>query len=890
MLTTTDIRSAFIEYFVQHSHEVIESSSLIPRNDPTLLFTTAGMVQFKDVFTGKDIRANNRAVTSQKCVRAGGKHNDLEQVGYTARHHTFFEMLGNFSFGDYFKDLAIEFSWKFITQEMGINKSKLLVTVYAEDEETIALWKKIANLPEEKIIRISNSDNFWSMGDTGPCGPCTEIFYDHGSHISGGPPGSPDEDGDRFVEIWNLVFMQYEKFSTGDRINLPRPSVDTGMSLERLTAVLQGVSNNYDIDLFQSIIYSAAEIAQVDPLKAYKIPLRIIADHLRASCFLIADGVLPSHEGRGYVLRRIMRRAMRHAHDMMPNDLLMHKLVPTLSSLMGGVFPELNRAEALIQETLKSEEERFRETLGRGLKLLKAETKSFSKGATLSGDVAFKLYDTFGFPLDLTQDILKKSDINVDKAGFNTAMSKQKSRARAAWKGSGEHTTDTLWYELRDKFGLSDFTGYKMLQSEGFIHALIKNKKSVEQLSIGDEGWLLANQTPFYGESGGQSGDRGIIETENGDLLLVLDTKKFLGNLTVHKVKVEKGIFKTTDLIILKVDKERRDKLRANHSATHLLHESLRRRLGKHIMQKGSLVEAAKLRFDFSHAGALLDIDIDAIEQEINKQIRKNYSVSTVIMSPKKAIEAGAIALFNEKYDDQVRMVSMGKTDKKKYSIELCGGTHVNYTGDIGFFKIISDTSIAAGVRRIEAATGASALHHVQESCKYLQKTIHLLNVKPAHIAEKIASFQSMLKEKNKEIKKNKQKSLSDTTDMLQEILIGSIVLYTQQMKDVSPKDLKGIVDTLKTKYNTAVIALFSEMGEKVICVIGVGRNLIPVLNAIELIREITPTLGGTGGGGRPDLAQGGGSNGSKIVAASNLLQKTIKKQTNSMLSTHAKQ
>lgn len=878
--TTTELRSAFLDYFVQHNHTALPSSSLIPHNDPSLLFTTAGMVQFKDIFTGKEKTNLERVTTSQKCIRAGGKHNDLEQVGYTARHHTFFEMLGNFSFGNYFKDLAIEFAWNFLTKELGINKDRLLVTVYSEDLETEQLWKKIANLPEDKIIRISTADNFWSMGNEGPCGPCTEIFYDHGEYIPGGPPGSPDEDGDRFVEIWNLVFMQYEKFPTGDRINLPKPSVDTGMSLERLTAVLQGVSNNYDIDLFQSIIHSTAEIANVEPSGKYTAPLRIIADHLRSACFLIADGVLPAAEGRGYVLRRIMRRAMRHIHEIAPQDILMYKIVPTLTSLMGGAFPELIRAQTLIQQTLKTEEIRFRKTLDHGLKLLESEMTGLPKGGIFSGLTAFKLYDTFGFPFDLTQDILKKSSITIDKKAFSAAMDEQKTKARAAWKGSGEQATDEIWYELREKFGLSDFIGYDTLKSEGRALSIVRKTACQETLPEGAEGWLLTNQTPFYGESGGQSGDKGIIETKGGAYLIVSDTKKVLSDLIVHRVKVEKGTLKKGDDLILTVDPERREKLKANHSATHLLHESLRRRLGNHIMQKGSLVEADKLRFDFSHSSPLLDIDIQALEKDINKQIRSNHKVVTSIVSPDDAKKAGAMALFDEKYGNLVRMVSMGNpSDNTLYSIELCGGTHVNYTGDIGFFKIISDSSVSAGVRRIEAVTGDIALKHVQENFKYLEHATSLLRIKPSQLGEKVSEIQSSLREKNKEIKKIKQKSLSNADNMIQEMKFGQVNLYLQQMKGVSPKELKALIDTLKAKNKNGVIGLFSEINEKVVCIIGVAAHLSSKINAVDLIKTITPILGGSGGGGRPDLAQGGGSDRRKIQAASALLQNLVKEK-----------
>ncbi|MGF1611144.1 MAG: alanine--tRNA ligase, partial [Kiloniellales bacterium] len=715
MNTGTEIRAAFLDYFAKHGHEVVASSPLVPRNDPTLLFTNAGMVQFKNVFTGNETRPYQRAVTAQKCVRAGGKHNDLENVGYTARHHTFFEMLGNFSFGDYFKELAIELAWSLVTKEYGLAKDRLLVTVYAEDDDAFKLWRKIAGLPEEKIIRIPTSDNFWAMGDTGPCGPCSEIFYDHGPHIAGGPPGSPDEDGDRFIEIWNLVFMQFEQLEPGKRVELPKPSIDTGMGLERIAAVLQGKHDNYDTDLLRALIEASAEASNTHPDGPHAVSHRVIADHLRATAFLVADGVLPSNEGRGYVLRRIMRRAMRHVHKLGVREPMIWRLVPALVGMMGGHYGELRRAEALIAETLKLEEGRFAQTLDRGLRMLEEELGKLGEAQALPGEAAFRLYDTYGFPLDLTQDILRGQGRGVDSAGFEAAMAAQRAAARKAWAGSGEAATEALWFDLRQRLGATEFLGYDTEMAEGQVLAIVVDGKEVKQASAGQAVAVITNQTPFYGESGGQMGDSGVLFSAEGASVAVADTQKKLGDLHVHYGKVSEGTLNVGEAVELRVDSGRRNDLRAHHSATHLLHEALRRRLGEHVTQKGSLVAPDRLRFDFSHPKPLTPEDIAAIEALVNDRVRRNAEVATHFMTPDEAVEQGALALFGEKYGDEVRVVSMGGEDVSKgpgrpYSTELCGGTHVRRTGDIGFFKITGESALAAGVRRIEAVAGAAAL------------------------------------------------------------------------------------------------------------------------------------------------------------------------------------
>src|SRR5690349_2541427 len=740
MQTTNDIRAAFLGFFQRHGHEIVPSSPLVPRNDPTLLFTNAGMVQFKNVFTGQEKRDYVRAATSQKCVRAGGKHNDLENVGYTARHHTFFEMLGNFSFGDYFKDVAIELAWKLITKEYGLPEEKLLVTVFSEDDEAAELWKKIAGLPESKVIRIPTSDNFWQMGDTGPCGPCSEIFYDHGPKIPGGPPGSADADGDRFIEIWNLVFMQYEQRAPGDRVPLPRPSIDTGMGLERIAAVMQGKHDNYDIDLMRTLILASAEASGVASDGPQAVSHRVIADHLRSSSFLIADGVLPSKEGRGYVLRRIMRRAMRHAHIIGCEAPLMWRLVPALVRQMGQAFPELVRAEALITETLRLEETSFKQTLDRGLRLLEEETAKLGKGQAFPGEVAFKLYDTYGFPLDLTQDVLRVQGREVAVAAFNSAMERQRAEARKSWVGSGEAATEQVWFELRDEVGATEFLGYDAHVAEGKIVAIVVDGKPVKEAKAGSDAGILVNQTPFYAESGGQIGDTGTMFSHSGGEFAVRDTQKRAGELFVHLGSLTHGALKLGDFVELRIDESRRAALRANHSVTHLLHQALRRRLGEHVTQKGSLVAPDRLRFDFSHPRALTGEDLHVIESEVNARIRENSAVSTRLMTPDKAVAAGALALFGEKYGDEVRVVAMGEESDgqgrapRHFSVELCGGTHVRRTGDIGYFKIVSESAVAAGVRRIEALTGAAAEAHVENEEGWLRDAANTLRTSPAEL------------------------------------------------------------------------------------------------------------------------------------------------------------
>ncbi|WP_343718282.1 alanine--tRNA ligase, partial [Inquilinus sp.] len=746
MQTVNDIRSTFLDFFGENGHEVVASSPLVPRNDPTLLFTNAGMVQFKNVFTGMETRPYQRATTSQKCVRAGGKHNDLENVGYTARHHTFFEMLGNFSFGDYFKERAIDLAWGLITKEYGLPKDKLLVTVYHTDDEAAGLWRRIAGLPEERIIRIPTSDNFWAMGDTGPCGPCSEIFFDHGPGIAGGPPGSPDEDGDRFIEIWNLVFMQYEQVTKETRVDLPRPSIDTGMGLERIAAVLQGKHDNYDIDLMRALIEASADATNSDPDGPHKVSHRVIADHLRATSFLMADGVMPSNEGRGYVLRRIMRRAMRHAHLIGARDPVMYRLVPALVRQMGAAYPELVRAEALITETLKLEETRFKQTLDRGLRLLEDETGRLGSGQALPGDVAFKLYDTYGFPLDLTQDVLRGQGRAVDTAGFETAMERQRAEARKNWAGSGEAATGALWFELKEKLEPTEFLGYDTEAAEGVVTALVVDGQVVDQAGPGAEVLVVVNQTPFYGESGGQMGDAGTITLAGGTApggvtVAVRDTQKQAGVLWAHIGTVAGGTLKVGDAVELKVDHARRSALRANHSATHLLHEALRRRLGEHVTQKGSLVAPERLRFDISQPRPLTPEDIAVVEAEVNARIRENSEVTTRLMTPEDAIAAGAMALFGEKYGDTVRVVGMGQDGNRVYSQELCGGTHVSRTGDIGAFRLVSEGAVAAGIRRIEAVTGEGAVAYAAHRDALLADAAGALKVTPEELPARLAAL-----------------------------------------------------------------------------------------------------------------------------------------------------
>lgn len=860
MTTTADIRSFFLEYFTNREHALVSSSALIPHNDPTLLFTNSGMVQFKNVFTGQEHLNFTRATSTQKCIRAGGKHNDLENVGHTARHHTFFEMLGNFSFGDYFKEEAINYAWTLITKEWGVSPDKLIVTVYIEDEEAATLWRKISMLPDEKIIRISEkAENFWSMGDVGPCGPCSEIFYDHGAHIPGGPPGSPEAEGDRFVEIWNLVFMQYELLGSGEMIALPKPSVDTGMGIERIAAVLQGVHDNFDTDIFKALIHKSEEITQTKALGSHRDSHRVIADHLRSSCFLIADGILPSNEGRGYVLRRIMRRAMRHVQLLGYKNALMAKLVPTLIEKMGGAYPELTRANALIMETLELEEERFRHTLEKGLKLLSEESHKIKD--LLPGDIAFKLYDTYGFPLDLTQDVLRGMGKSVDTTGFNQAMEKQKTEARAAWTGSGESQTERLWFELRDRLNATEFLGYKTPTAEGIIEAIVLDRKEVTQAKAGDTVALVTNQTPFYGESGGQIGDIGIISSPTGKME-VDDTQRKLGDLIVHMGRVIEGHFKTGDSVHLAIENERRDIIRASHSATHLLHKVLRQQLGSHVTQKGSLVAPARLRFDFSHHKALTPQELNDVEREVNYRIRENTPVNVKIMTPDEAQKEGAMALFGEKYGEEVRVVSMGQDINDPFSIELCGGTHVNRTGDIGYFKIISESGIAAGVRRIEALTGPAAEFFATTQNEILTNLAAQLKTTPPTLLEKITQLLEERKGFEKEIQSLRQRLATSggSGGALKPEMVNNIPFIKRHLKDIPPQDLKPIVDELKGEFKTGIFAVASEMDGKASLVIGVSPDLIPSFNAVELIRKVVPLIGGKGGGGRPDLAQAGGT------------------------------
>ncbi|SOD89105.1 alanine--tRNA ligase [Caenispirillum bisanense] len=874
MQTAKDIRKTFLDFFAANGHEVVPSSPLVPRNDPTLMFTNAGMVQFKNVFTGQEARPYSRATTSQKCVRAGGKHNDLDNVGYTARHHTFFEMLGNFSFGDYFKEEAISLAWTLMTKEYGLPAEKLLVTVHSTDEDAAALWRKIAGLPDEKIIRIPTSDNFWMMGDTGPCGPCSEIFYDHGPSIPGGPPGSPDEDGDRFIEIWNLVFMQYEQLGPDERVALPKPSIDTGMGLERLAAVLQGKHDNYDIDLMRNLILATAKAAGTDPEGAHKVSHRVIADHLRSVCFLIADGVLPSNEGRGYVLRRIMRRAMRHAHMMGCDDPLLWKLVPALQREMAEAYPELDRAGALITETLKLEESRFKQMLDRGLKLLDEEATRLAAGGTLPGEVAFRLYDTFGFPLDLTQDALRARQIAVDVEGFNAAMERQRAEARKAWSGSGEAATEKVWFELRDKAGATEFLGYGATQAEGRVEALVVGGQPVQAAKAGDEVALIANQSPFYGESGGQIGDTGVVTVTGKGRVAIRDSQRKLGDLTVHIGVVEEGEIAVGDLAVFAIDVVRRDAVRANHSATHLLHAALRRALGDHVTQKGSLVAPDRLRFDISHPKALTADEIRMVEDEVNAAVRANAPVTTRLMDPESAIKAGAMALFGEKYGEEVRVVSMGGDVEcdTHFSTELCGGTHVRRTGDIGFFKIIGEGAVGAGVRRIEAVTGIGALDYVRQHEAILAAASDAVKATPAEIPGRLAALLEDRKRLEREVSDLRKKiAMGGTAGAAAEPQvkqIAGIAFSGRVVEDVPAKDLKGMVDDIKKSLGSGVAALISVAEGKASLVVGVSEDLVGRVSAVDLVRAGSAAVGGKGGGGRPDMAQAGGPDGAKAADA----------------------
>ena len=890
MVTTNDIRSTFLDYFSSNAHEIISSSSLIPHNDPTLLFANAGMVQFKNVFTGAEKRPYKRATTSQKCVRAGGKHNDLENVGYTARHHTFFEMLGNFSFGDYFKETAIELAWLLITKEYGLSPDRLLVTVYADDDEAYDLWKKIAGLSNDRIIRIATNDNFWQMGETGPCGPCSEIFYDHGDHISGGPPGTPDEDGDRFIEIWNLVFMQFEQHKSGKRESLPRPSIDTGMGLERLAAVLQGKHDNYDIDLMRTLIEASAEETNVSADGAQAVSHRVISDHLRACSFLIADGVLPSNEGRGYVLRRIMRRAMRHAHMLGCQEPLMHRLVPVLVTEMGQAFSELSRAQVLITETFKLEEERFKQTLDRGLRLLEDETSRLGEGQNLSGEVAFRLYDTFGFPIDLTEDILRGQGRSIDVNEFNKAMEQQRQLARQAWSGSGEAATDEIWFDVSDVTGASEFLGYETDVAEGIIEAIIVKNKMVNKAAVGDEVALVLNQTPFYGESGGQMGDIGTLTSNEGSEIRVTDTQKKLGTLHVHYGIVFYKPLTVGDIVELRVDTVRRDRLRANHSATHLLHQALRSQLGEHVTQKGSLVAPNRLRFDISQPKPISPEDLSAIEDIVNERIGFNIPVETLLMSPDNAIQAGALALFGEKYGQEVRVVSMrGSVDVSErenngaiFSVELCGGTHVDNTGDIGLFTIVSESGVSAGIRRIEALTGIDARRYFEEQIKLLNLTANVLKTSPADVPARVSQVLEERRKLERELGEARRKLItsSNSDNEISHKEINGIKYIGRSLIDIPPRELKSMADDLKTQLGSGIVAITGVYEEKASIVVGVTNDLVEQVSAIDLVRKVVEALGGKGGGGRPDMAQGGGPDVTKISIALKSVEDFVKENT----------
>jgi alanyl-tRNA synthetase len=871
MPTANEIRTSFLEYFRRHGHEVVASSPLVPHNDPTLLFTNAGMVQFKNVFTGVEQRPYSRAVTSQKCVRAGGKHNDLDNVGYTARHHTFFEMLGNFSFGDYFKPLAIELAWNLITEEYGLPKDRLLVTVYAEDDDAFELWRKIAGLDERRIVRIGTSDNFWAMGDTGPCGPCSEIFYDHGSHIPGGPPGSPDEDSDRWVEIWNLVFMQYEQVDKATRLDLPRPSIDTGMGLERIAAVLQGKTDNYDIDVFEALIGASAALTGTHATGGKRPSHKVIADHLRCSAFLVADGVMPANDGRGYVLRRIMRRGMRHAQLLGAREPLMWRMVPVLLDQMGKAFPELVRAEALITEVLRLEETNFRRTLERGLRLLDEETERLPAGAPLPGEVAFRLHDTYGFPLDLTQDALRAQGRSVDVPGFDSAMARQREAARAAWKGSGEAAVEAVWFDIREAKGPTEFLGYATTRAEGVVTALVIDGKQVDRAEPGPV-TVVTNQTPFYGESGGQIGDTGTIRAVTGGATVVVaDTQKRLGDLFVHVGWLEGGPLAIADAVELTVDAERRDRIRRAHSATHLLHAALRRHLGRHVAQKGSLVAPDRLRFDFSHPKPMTAEEIRLVEAEVNRFLRQNDEAKVRVMARDEAIGAGAMALFGEKYGDEVRVVSMGQgEDGRTYSAELCGGTHVRRTGDVALFRIVGESAVAAGVRRVEALTGELAFEEVRREHVLLEGLAQSLKVPPADLPGRVEALVEERRRLEREAAELRRKLAmgggNSGGDAVKQV--GGVRFAARTLEGVPAKELRGTADAIKKELGSGVVALVSVNDGKAAVVVGVTDDLVGRVDAVELVRRGVTAVGGAGGGGRADFAQGGGPEGARAAAA----------------------
>jgi len=881
MTSLNDIRSTFLDFFAKNGHAVVDSSPLVPRNDPTLMFVNSGMVQFKNLFTGVEKRDYVRATTSQKCVRAGGKHNDLDNVGYTARHHTFFEMLGNFSFGDYFKEQAIMYAWDLITKDFGIDKDKLLVTVYHTDDAAAEIWKKYAGLPDDRIIRIATNDNFWMMGPTGPCGPCTEIFYDHGEHIWGGPPGSPDEDGDRFIEIWNVVFMQNEQFADGSKIDLENQSIDTGMGLERIAALMQGSHDNYDTDLFKALIEASAHSTGVDPYGDKNVHHRVIADHLRSTSFLIADGVLPSNEGRGYVLRRIMRRAMRHAHLLGAQDPLMHRLVPELVRQMGQAFPELGHAQRMIEETLLLEETRFKTTLDRGLGLLDAALEGLDEGARLPGETAFKLYDTYGFPLDLTQDALREKGVEVDTDGFDAAMAEQKTKARAAWVGTGAATDETIWFDLAEAHGATEFLGYDTEIAEGQILAVVVDGKLTDNAE-GDIQVVL-NQTPFYAESGGQVGDHGSLLTENGEMQIT-DVKKSAG-VFIHSGKVIKGKINKGDAAELLVYHTRRRQIRANHSATHLLHEALRVHLGDHVAQRGSLNASDRLRFDFSHSKGMSTVELTAVETEVNAFIRQNTPVETRIMTPDEARELGAQALFGEKYGDEVRVVSMGQqndsgkgSDGETYSLELCGGTHVARTGDIGMFTLVAESASSSGVRRIEALTGQAAFDHLSGRQNLLADVANTLKTRLEDVPERVKSLLEERKALNTEISElRKQVAMGGNAGGQDVEQVNGMALVAQVLPDVPAKDLRGLIDEHKKRLGSGVVLLISSAGGKAAVAAGVTDDLTPRVSAVDLVKAAAAALGGKGGGGRPDMAQAGGPNANNsdgaIAAAKQIME-----------------
>ena len=876
MTSTNDIRRSFLDYFGAAGHQVVASAPLVPHNDPTLMFVNAGMVPFKNVFTGLETRPYSTAASSQKCVRAGGKHNDLDNVGYTARHHTFFEMLGNFSFGDYFKEGAIEYAWRFITQDLVFPKDRLWVTIHPTDDEAAALWRKIAGIADERIVR--HPDNMWAMGDTGPFGPNSEIFYDQGESLAGGPPGSADEDGDRFLEFWNLVFMQFERFADGTTVDLPKPSVDTGMGMERAVALLQGVPSNYQIDLFRNLIEASEELTGTKATGAQQPSHRVIADHLRSTSFLVADGVLPANEGRGYVLRRIMRRAMRHAHILGASEPLMHRLVPALVAEMGAAYPELVRAQPLIEETLRQEETRFRQTLDKGLRLLDEATASMKPGETLAGDVAFRLYDTYGFPYDLTEDALRAQGFAVDRAGFDSAMAEQKAAARAAWKGSGSKASEDVWFDIAEEHGSTEFTGYTAEEGEGQVVAIVRDGARVERAEAGSEALVILNQTPFYAESGGQVGDTGSMTGDHASAI-VTDTSKVLGRLHLHHVRVGEGALALGDSVKLRIDRDRRAAIRANHSATHLLHAALRERLGRHVAQKGSLVAPDRLRFDVSHPSAMGHAELSQVEDDVNAQVRANTPVSTRIMTPDEAIAEGAMALFGEKYGDEVRVVSMG-TDGGRYSVELCGGTHVSALGDIGLFKVVGESAVSSGVRRVEALTGDAARAYLNGRDEKLRAAAAALKSSPDEVPARVAALLEERRRLERELAEAKRALAmggGTSAEAKGPEQIGGHGFIGQVIDGLDPKGLRGLVDDAKKRVASGVVALVAVNDGRATVAVGVTDDLVGHRNAVELVRAAVAALGGQGGGGRPDMAQGGGPDGSKAQPALEAVRDALK-------------